>query len=217
MRTITVDKNPYNRKLFTKDEINIEEGINILVGPNGMGKSTLITFIMNQIRELKDDSIYIQKYDNFYEGGQSAKTAYGFVGDTNALVRAFTSSEGEQIYDNFGALVIPKLKKKIESNKNIKEVWLVLDGLDSGLSIDVIKEVKDFLHFLIDNLSDKKVYIIVAANSYEMTIGEKCIDVNTLKYHKEFKTYNSYSKFIQSKAKIKDKYIENYKRKENKK
>ena len=79
-----------------------------------------------------------------------------------------------------------------------KPSFILLDAIDSGLSIDLIREIKEFLiEVLIPDIEEfnKKIYVIITTNQYEFTIGFPCINVKNGKYI-EFKTYNSYTKFI---------------------
>ena len=50
MRTFKFDKKYYDRQLFTNEELVIKPGVNVLVGSNGTGKSTILDNITNKIK-----------------------------------------------------------------------------------------------------------------------------------------------------------------------
>ena len=54
---------------------------------------------------------------------------------------------------------------------------------------------------------DKDIYIVIAANEYELARGERCLDVTTLS-HLTFPDYEAYRKFILASRKKKDKRYE---------
>lgn len=63
------------------------------------------------------------------------------------------------------------------------DAWLLLDGVDSGFSIDAIEDLKRGLFDTIFEMyPDKEIYIIVSANEYEMARGEMCFDVVNCRY-----------------------------------
>ena len=91
--------------------------------------------------ELKHKDIPFYEYRNEdYE----AKTKQQFLedGDMKKLVRSIYNSEGQEIKFNF-SLQVDKLgqfiKNSIQSNHT--EVFVLMDGMDSGLSIDGIDEI----------------------------------------------------------------------------
>ena len=87
---------------------------------------------------------------------------------------------------------------------------ILLDALDSGLSIDNIQEVKQYLFQPIKEdceKANKKLYLIVVANSYEMAREENCLDVISLKY-RNFKTYEAYKSFVLKSREKKEKRYE---------
>ena len=95
-----------------------------------------------------------------------------------------------------------------------------MDGIDSGLSIDALDDIKnDLLKFIpeVEKDNGMNVYMIVTANNFEFVQHEQCFDVVASSY-KTFKTYSVYKKFIQDSSKkkeIRDKMIDK-KRKERK-
>ena len=84
----------------------------------------------------------------------------------------------------------------IEEVEIPKERWILLDAVDSGLSVDNIVDIKeDLFKTILEYNFGNEIYIIVSANEYEMARGEKCFDVYNGKYV-EFKDYEEYRDFI---------------------
>ena len=214
--------------LYKKGTITIEEGVTVLVGCNGSGKTTLL----HQIREqLKNENIPVLTFDNLQDGGKNAMSSAAFYGEFKFMATAMSSSEGENIVMNISRLAA-KLRhfiktgevndKKAElakafaslsnNDKNNKEEeaglpnerWLLLDAVDSGLSVDNIVDIKEYLFkTILEDAGDTKVYIIVSANEYEMARNENCFDVYAGKYMK-FGTYEKYRNFILKSKEIKN-------------
>jgi hypothetical protein len=118
-----------------------------------------------------------------------------FHSNIDFLSISLCSSEGENIYNVMGD-VVKEMGRITRQNPKAEELWFLFDALDSGLSIDVIDEMKtDLFDFVIEQNLDKDVYIIVSANGYEFANGERCYDVANCK-EVSFKDYDDYRKFI---------------------
>ena len=201
-KTIPIHQDPYDMgfRLFPKKEITLEPGVTALVGCNGSGKTTLLRGIESYLK--KNDIPYL-KYSNHADGGHNAMNAYDFFGQTDMLVRNFVSSEGEQLHNNFGELFVVKAGRMIRTHPDAKEIWFLLDALDSGSSIDMIREIKDLFSLILEDANDKDIYIVVAVNSFELAKDADCISVRTLK-HMSFKGYGAYTKEVLLSRKKKD-------------
>lgn len=205
-RTFKLDREPYdNGILYLKKKVTINPGITILAGCNGSGKTTLMDYYIKP--QLDKEGIPNIKYNNLYDGGNNARQSALNNHRMDMLAMLACSSEGEQIHINLGN-VAEKIGRFIRSNEFASEVWFMFDAIDSGLSIDYIIDVKENLfNLIIETNPDKDVYIIVAANSYEMCRGEQCLDVHTGNY-KTFKTYEAYRKFVLKSKEWKEKRYE---------
>lgn len=179
--------------IFKKHTFDFNEGLTCLIGKNGAGKTTLLKEI-NDVYENRTQIYY-------YRNEISEKTAMqDFLesGQVNYLIRNFQSSEGQNIMNNFSDIV-PRIgdfvRRNIKNKSN--EILILLDGLDSGLSIDNIKELKDlFINTITKDClkHNVKPYIIISANNYEFCRLTDCINVKTGK-HIIFNTYDEFRNF----------------------
>lgn len=197
--------------LYRKEAITIKPGVTVLVGCNGIGKTTLL----HQLRDrLKKQKIPYVEYDNLYEGGKESISEAAFYENFQFITTAMQSSEGENIILNMNKLAselgqfvktgIPKEKnpfvkafKSLNDTEDKKqeafpERWILLDAVDSGLSVDNIVDVKEQLFKTILEYSfGNEIYIVVSANEYEMARGEQCFDV----YNGEYVTFENYEEY----------------------
>ena len=243
-RKFVLEKDYYDNgeKLFNKKTITINEGVTVLVVCNGIGKTTLI----HQLKErLKRENIPCISFDNLKDGGSNSISSAGFYGDITFMANAMTSSEGEEIVLNIGQFtqsLRPFIQTGVVNNhrsrmsnafkraiwgdeesveKETKEIpnerWLFFDAVDSGLSVDNIVDIKEYLFktILEDNF-DGSIYIVISANEYEMCRGENCFDVYSGKYT-IFNDYEEYRNFILKSKEWKIKRIEDAEKNINKK
>lgn len=219
-RKFTLLKDYYEEgiNLYKKKTITIKPGITVLVGCNGIGKTTLL----HQIRDrLKNDNIPYIEFDNLHNGGSKSVSEAGFYGDFSFMATAMCSSEGENIVMNIGKLAErlgyfvkegedPKEKKHIQlarsfakiNGEDVKEEsipnerWILLDAVDSGLSVDNVVDIKELLFkTILEYNYGNDIYIVVSANAYELAKNEQCFDVYNGKYVK-FNDYEEYRQFV---------------------
>lgn len=212
---IWLHSNPkYTKRESIPVKYNINPGITMLIGSNGSGKTTALS----QIRSLfstEDDlvkkwntieinnsirnsySSYL--YDNVYEE-TFTKSTWGATDHLDRVAQTFENSEGQNMYDYLYYKmneIGQSVTKAIKNNK--KGIFLLFDGLDSGLSLDVINTIrKSVLEFIIETekkRSNLEVYIICSANSYEFCNNYDCIDVTNQK-HTTFTNYTDYEKYF---------------------
>lgn len=200
-RIFKIDKRPYDDIIYKKTNIEINPGVTILTGCNGYGKTTLLQMIK---QSLKSSKIPVMDYSNETDGGHNAISERAFYDDYATVATLMQSSEGEQIYINLGNTA-SKIGKFIHEHNDDKEIWLLFDAIDSGLSIDNMIEVKELLfETILEDTKGKDVFIICSTNSYEMCRDSKCFDVYSGEYV-EFKDYEDYREYILKSRKQKDK------------
>lgn len=215
-RNFTVWQDFYDLKydMYKTDFITLNSGLTVLSGCNGAGKSTLMT----QIRQdLNKQGIMNIIYNDITDGRNRAMySALNVKNNVELLATLATSSEGEQLYYNlseFARKIGESIRRCVRFDK--KELWVFCDASDSGLSIDKIEELKNFIHMVLNDAAKSKInmYFVVAANEYEMCRNEQCFLLPDMEY-KEFKTYDDYRQAILDSRKYKDTCLENIKDKE---
>lgn len=203
MRTITVPTCPYDQdqRIYLRKDVTFMPGrLTSLVGCNGSGKSTLMMMIQDQLKE--DPDILCLKYNDRTEGGSNLMSMFHFHRQMDRLAETFMSSEGERIFIGVGNF-ISGLRAQI-AKKKPKEIWIFLDAVGSGLSIDNIQEIREIVPVIVEDNPGIDVYFVVSTNEYEFTCGVDCIDVTTFK-HIMFKSYEAYRGYILDTRKKKDK------------
>lgn len=239
MRKFNITKDPHEKdcNIYKRRVINIKEGVTVLTGCNGSGKTTLLQMIKS---DLEKNKIPVISYDNLHDGGVAAKEQAMLSGDMRLLATSVCSSEGENIILNMTTMAKrigyfvrdcenPKRHNIFDDDEDIdekpediskpEEYWILFDAIDSGLSIDNIMDVKTYLFEpIIKDITAKnrKVYIIVSANSYEMCKDEQCFDVQSCNYI-DFPDYNTYRQYILESREIKDKIYKDFEDKHKKK
>ena len=230
MRKFKIEEAPFGDvKIFCKSTVTFKTGITVLTGCNGAGKTTLLRAIK---RSLDADRIPFMSIDNLKEGGGNAIDVMMYKGDTELAASMITASEGEGIslnlgyffrnvdyfirtgqdknhpfkYINFNSSNYKEEKEKIESELEAnKERWLLFDACDSGLSIDMIADLKEVFDLVLfsEGTHWKDVYIIVTANSYEMAANQNCYDVAKGQCYVPI-SYDEYKDRILESSKIKN-------------
>lgn len=200
---IKIERKYYDdRIIHLRTNIEINEGVTVLVGCNGFGKTTMMRQIIYFITKQNIPNL---SFDNLHDGGSHSISKHAFHQNFTTVANLICSSEGENILMNFG-LFSQNIRDYIIKNSHKKEFWLFIDSTDSGLSIDNIDEVKLVFDLIIDDCNKLGVtpYIIVTTNTYEFARGENCYDVYSCKYIK-FTDYEDYRKFIINSSKRKEK------------
>lgn len=204
MREFNFPKNPFDSKdkaiFFKKKKQIIQPGLTVLVGCNGYGKSTYLQIIEE---ELIKNKIPVMFYDDRHDGNYSIEESM-LLDNYSLMANEFCSSEGERIKIHIGK--IAQKMGMLAKKQKTKEIWVLLDAIDSGLSIDNVIEFKDFIyHCLIPDMKKNKteLYIVVSANEFELAYNENCKDIYTGKDIK-FTNYDQYKEFILKTNEIKN-------------
>lgn len=194
-------------KLYKCKSVTIKEGLTVLCGCNGCGKTTLL----HQIEQaLRSENIPVLTFNNLTDGGDTLTSEFIFSNQMDLAASSICRSEGEKIrqsIDVFAKKMGRFIAKEVFLN-NKREVFFLFDSTDSGLSIDNVIDLKQQLfQTVITDCKEKGItpYILIAANEYELVRGEEqCLEVPKLKYRK-FSTYESYRKYIIATRKAKNK------------
>lgn len=190
---ITRDCYDEGEYLYKKKFMTFEPGLTVLIGCNGCGKTSLMQQVKKQ---LKDDlKLPFVAYDNQMDGGSHAMSAAICFADYGFAAQSFCSSEGEKISLNLQKIA-GQIGQMFRKNPDKNEFWILLDGVDSGMSIDAVEDLKRGLFDTIfEHYHDKDIYLLVTANAYEMARGERCFDVVNGRYV-TIKSYERYRKAI---------------------
>lgn len=202
MRKFIVPTKPFDDdlRLYLRKDVELHPGLTTLVGCNGSGKTTLMMLIKDELR--KDKDVLLLSYDDRFDGQSNLMSALGYRGDMSGVTSMFMSSEGERIIYGVGCFA-QGIRKRIQK-ANPKEIWILLDAVGSGLSIDGIRNIKDLARVIIEDNPGTDVYFVVSTNEYEFTVDADNIDVTTFS-HKQFKDYDDYRDYILKTAKKKEK------------
>lgn len=181
-------------KIYNKSSVEIKDGLTVLCGCNGCGKTTFLRQIKNT---LEKENIPFLNFDNLSDGGNNSVSASLYRGDINFVAQSLCSSEGENIILNIEKFA-EKIGAFVRKNQSAKEIFFLMDAIDSGLSIDNIVDTKKFLfNTVIEDCKSKGIsaYIIVSANEYELARSEQCLDTLNLKYI-EFSDYEAFRDYV---------------------
>ena len=224
---IPIVRDPYNphEYIYTKKEFEFKPGVTVLVGCNGCGKSTLLRHMKEY---LKSKKVPVISFDNLHDGGSNARSLAAYEGDFTYAATSTCSSEGENIILSLGRIaqtlrpfiqtgesqdrgdrLCKAFARAVWGDENEPEIpnerWLLFDAIDSGLSVDNVIDVKEYLFkTILEDAGDTKIYIVCACNEYELANGEQCMDTHTGKYV-NLRTYEAYKKFVLKSREIKDK------------
>jgi predicted ATP-dependent endonuclease of OLD family len=172
--------------------LELKTGYTALVGPNGAGKTTLIRYLKEKCEEQGYNVFY---YNNLYEGGGTAIQRALDMKENSLCIDLALSSEGEQIAKNLGRVAIRIGQTVAEIKKTEQPLVILLDAIDSGASIDKLKEIRNLFTLISKDTKDYEVYIISSCNNYELAKNADCVNVRTGK-HKTFRTYEDFENFI---------------------
>ena len=176
-RTFTVPTDPYDDgvRLFKRKDVVFNPGLTALIGCNGTGKSTLLRLMEKQLKK-QDDAVCLA-YNDRTDGGNTLSGRFLHYGMMEDLARYALSSEGERIHQGIENFV-SGIRRYVMA-KSPKEVWILMDAVGSGLSLDKIREIKDFVGCMEEDPEIKELYFVVATNEFEFAINADCIDVTT--------------------------------------
>lgn len=194
-------------KLYTRKQFTLMPGLSSLVGCNGSGKTTFIDFFL--IPKLRRDQVEYYKYNDRREGGSMLMDRMLNVdNDIYGLARMYVSSEGERIVCGLEH-VITAIPSFFKENKG-KPAFLILDAIDSGMSVDEIIEIRElFLDIIIPDAKTKfdvDLYVVIAANNYEWCNDDRIhnIDITSGKLL-NISSYDQYKEHILKSRGTKDK------------
>ena len=212
------NKNYYNENqtLYKSNKLVLQvNNVYCLVGCNGLGKSTILhQMIYDHDNSLDNTALDIDSIINpfsFMRNVEKDKEKYNefYILLNNKTRPTINNVEDTSLYNilsNFistGENTIHNLSPNLKSIFNViktlenKEVYIMLDDLDVGVSVDVLIELSQVINRLELLLKDLNInyYIVITANSYELAKRFKCIDTITME-EVSFKDYGDYLKYV---------------------
>ena len=217
-RNFRFDRYPYDDvKIYEKGSVTFEPGITVLVGCNGSGKSTLLRIVESKLRA---GNIPVMFLNTLSAAGDQCGRAL-LDGNIQLAAAGLSSSEGEKMMLCIGQFAA-KVRNFIRTGKGERsrfadvfghenpetasnERWILIDSADSGLSIDSLAEVNDFLHLMAEDTEKGscELYVVISTNQYELAAGNRCINVQTLR-PVSVKSYGRYRQIILKSRERKD-------------
>ncbi len=171
-------------KLFSISRICLHPGINVLAGANGTGKSTTCRIIEDQLSPYTKD-IRVLDFDGRHRKNRQK--------DIWEHLESRCRSEGQDFFKESLEWILREVKHALAHDPKEMAHMMILDGIDSGLSIDMLDDLHRFLRTFSERHPD--LYIVIAANAFELVQDERAIDVISGSV-KRFVNYNSYKNFI---------------------
>lgn len=170
--TFEISTNPYGDRLYNRKYFEFRPGVSILVGRNGVGKTTLLDMLERRCQRNNIPCYYYNdRRDNFRDLEQAVDR-----GDFSKISMLSFHSEGEKIYNNL-CYRVSDIKRFIDGHQNSKKVMLLFDSIESGLDTDGVEQIKNIFNFILQDRADKDTYILVSAQNYAMMENEQCFDV----------------------------------------
>lgn len=186
------------RKIYCKDErlhfkqIEIKQRLNILVGGNGAGKTTLLEGIVDKRYEMDTDrDVEIRKYSNSQDNLRVKERLNMSTSQMIVCLNAKNMSEGQSIMYSLISFFAKVKEEASEFLKENKSLVIVLDEVDSGLSVDAVNVVMHFVYDILNNYDN--VQFFISSNNYHFTYVQKEI-VNM--YTGRYKKINSYEEYF---------------------
>lgn len=165
--------------------------LTIIVGANGYGKTSFIQALEEHLKHIGVE--YVTWSDNA-NGRSNGMSEFLWNNNFEGLAAMAFHSEGQSMIASFGYKCIRLIGSKVRKNKDMKELFILIDQLDSGLDVYMINDVKNtFKNTIIPDMNKRGItaYIVITANSYELVKGEYCFDPVS----REQVIFNSYKDF----------------------
>lgn len=165
---IATEDSLLSKVLFFR-EIELQQ-VTLLMGGNGVGKSTLLNEILNQRCDIVTPEptrmySYVNSKQNFKEMDRNDQLSYQDMFDPNLISRKFSAgelSEGQSII--YSLQEIFQLCKYL-SEEPTENFIVLLDEIDSGLSVDNVEYLAKKIKRIAK--SNPNIQFLIAFNNYE--------------------------------------------------
>lgn len=175
IKSIRVKKNSFEEEILLFKELDNIKKINILFGGNGVGKTTFLNGIKDNSLEIDFEGEteiiqYTNSKDNIRNMGNNIShfykekpSVYLSGKEVYEMVYANRLSEGQSIVYSL-LRFIRVVEEKIKFSK--KDIVLIFDEVDSGLSCENINMFLHLISDLINENTNKNIQIFISTNNY---------------------------------------------------
>lgn len=177
-----------------KFSVTFTPGVTTLVGKNGSGKSSMVSEINEYLKKNKIPVYYYEQR----EMGRRSASSFILGGSVEETGNYYCSSEGERIIVSVG-YNMQRIKQFLIKHKDAEMVFVLFDGLDSGLSINLIRNLQDIFEIMLKDFPN--LFIINTTNNYEFTKNSRCIIAKNGR-DIQFNKYDDFVKLIMKKDRI---------------
>lgn len=208
-----ITRDPYdaNNFLFEKDQLTLTHKITVFAGPNGYGKTSLITTLKESLEQLgaapfannprsrkqahlltpkteeiieNTATIGFMSYDSHNDDYSQSLSSSLFNENIRIASLQMQSSEGENKLILLTHL-FDNAQLIAKEHPNIQQLILFIDGIDSGMSVDKLNFIIDTLPVKIKQVEDLnpdlELCLVFTTNNYELVRNLPTIDAVTFK------------------------------------
>lgn len=221
--------------MFEKGTLTLTQKVNIFVGPNGYGKTTLLR-MMKQALEKQgafsfSNNAYSRSVSKAFRNVLSSdstvddedKATLGFISyDSHAddhtntmsstlankdLVQFALRGESSEGQNNLYSMMdlFNNAQAIAKKHQNLEQLIIFVDGIDSGLSVDMIDLIIRSLDVKMKQVEDKnpnlEIAMIFTTNNYEMVRDSIALDPITSEPI-EYESYEDFRKDMKQKSRL---------------